>query len=67
MDVLVDKLVNKKSLAKQEFLQLVKEFGHLEPLPPSVVDIRMNRQAELQEIKANATRKSIHGTTLQSN
>lgn len=53
MDAVVDELVEKKSLTKQEFFHLVELHGSLEPMPPSILDIRAAKRAELQEIITN--------------
>ncbi|XP_077217897.1 AAA-type ATPase family protein [Tasmannia lanceolata] len=49
MDALVDELINMKSLTKKEFFHLVEEYGHLEPLPPNIIDIRFAKLTKLQE------------------
>ena len=41
MDAVVDELVEKKSLTKQEFFGLVELHGSLKPMPPSIIDIRV--------------------------
>lgn len=50
MDALVDQLVQKKSITKQEFSNLVEEKGHLEPMPQSIVDIRTAKRIQFQEM-----------------
>ncbi|KAG0462582.1 hypothetical protein HPP92_021058 [Vanilla planifolia] len=50
MDRIVDLLVEKKSLTKQEFFQLVEEYGQLEPYPPSIVDIRAAKRVQFHEL-----------------
>lgn len=40
MDAVVERLVEKKSLTKQEFFSLVELHGCLQTMPPSIVDIR---------------------------
>ncbi|KAK9149317.1 hypothetical protein Scep_008074 [Stephania cephalantha] len=54
MDSVVDELIKKKSLSKQEFFNLVELHGCLEPMPPSIVDIRVAKRVQLQE---NMTRR----------
>uniref|UniRef100_A0A0D6QUE2 AAA+ ATPase domain-containing protein n=1 Tax=Araucaria cunninghamii TaxID=56994 RepID=A0A0D6QUE2_ARACU len=49
MDVLVDELIAKKTLEKDEFFQLVDKYGHLDPIPPQPMDVRNARLAEFQE------------------
>ncbi|KAE8735695.1 putative Mavicyanin [Hibiscus syriacus] len=53
MDAVVDELVEKKSLTKQEFIDLVDLHGSLEPMPPSIVDIRVAKRAQFQEMMMN--------------
>jgi len=50
MDALVDQLVQKKSITKQEFFSLVEEKGHLDPMPQSIVDIRAAKRMQFQEM-----------------
>lgn len=50
MDAVVDELVQNKSLTKQDFFHLVEKHGHLETLPPNIVDIRNAKYAEFQEL-----------------
>ncbi|GAV77556.1 AAA domain-containing protein/Peptidase_M41 domain-containing protein [Cephalotus follicularis] len=50
MDALVDELVEKKSLTKQEFFHLVDLHGSLKPMPPSILDIRVVKRAQFQEM-----------------
>lgn len=50
MEALVDQLVQKKSITKQEFSNLVVEKGHLEPMPQSIVDIRTAKRIQFQEM-----------------
>uniref|UniRef100_A0A7N0TK12 AAA+ ATPase domain-containing protein n=1 Tax=Kalanchoe fedtschenkoi TaxID=63787 RepID=A0A7N0TK12_KALFE len=40
MDAVVNQLIEKKSLTKQEFFQLVELHGSINPMPPSILDIR---------------------------
>ncbi|XP_050286054.1 probable inactive ATP-dependent zinc metalloprotease FTSHI 2, chloroplastic [Quercus robur] len=50
MDAVVDELVQKKSLTKQEFSHLVESHGSLKPMPPSILDIRTARRTQFQEM-----------------
>ena len=50
MDAVVDELVQKKSLTKQEFSHLVELHGSLKPKPPSILDIRTARRTQFQEM-----------------
>lgn len=59
MDVIVDRLVEKKSLTKQEFFHLVEEYGHLEPSPDNIVDIRKAKLLQFQEMMM-ARKESAH-------
>lgn len=43
VDVLADELVGKKRLVKKEILEFVRIYGSLEPVPPSILDIRMQK------------------------
>ena len=49
MDALVDELVQKKSLTKQEFFRLVEVHGSLKPMPPNILDIRAAKRIQFQE------------------
>ncbi|KAL9270819.1 putative inactive ATP-dependent zinc metalloprotease FTSHI 2, chloroplastic [Drosera capensis] len=48
VDVLADELVGKKRLVKKEILEFVRIYGSLEPVPPSILDIRMQKLNQLQ-------------------
>lgn len=50
MDAVVNELVEKKSLTKQEFFHLVDLHGSLKPMPPSVLDIRIAKCREFQKL-----------------
>ncbi|XP_072978375.1 probable inactive ATP-dependent zinc metalloprotease FTSHI 2, chloroplastic [Typha angustifolia] len=50
MDSVVDLLVEKKSLTKKEFFQLVEENGHLEPMPQDIISIRNAKRLQFQEM-----------------
>lgn len=50
MDAVVDELVQKKSLTKQELLHLVELHGSLKPMPPSILDIRTAKRMKFQEM-----------------
>lgn len=49
MDAVVDELVQKKSLTKQEFFCLVEVHGSLKPMPPNILDIRAAKRIQFQE------------------
>ncbi|KAJ4893766.1 AAA-type ATPase family protein [Raphanus sativus] len=49
MDEVVEKLVQKKSLSKQEFFTLVEIYGSIEPMPPSILELRKIKRLQLQE------------------
>ncbi|XP_047340731.1 probable inactive ATP-dependent zinc metalloprotease FTSHI 2, chloroplastic [Impatiens glandulifera] len=61
VDKVVDELVEKKSLTKQEFFHLVELHGCLEPLPPSIVDIRAQKREEFQKMMMNLKETTIVG------
>ncbi|CAL9749471.1 unnamed protein product [Musa acuminata subsp. burmannicoides] len=50
MDVIVDQLVQKKSLTKQEFFCLVEEYGHVEQMPKNIIDIRKTKLLQFQQM-----------------
>ncbi|CAI9281157.1 unnamed protein product [Lactuca saligna] len=50
MDAVVDTLVEKKSLNKQELIDLVELHGCIRPAPPSVVDLRAIKRAHMQSM-----------------
>ncbi|XP_031283056.1 probable inactive ATP-dependent zinc metalloprotease FTSHI 2, chloroplastic [Pistacia vera] len=49
MDAVVDELVEKKSLTKQEFFHLVELHGCIQPRPHSILDLRAAKRAQFQE------------------
>lgn len=49
MDEVVEKLVQKKSLSKQEFFTLVELYGSIKPMPPSILELRKIKRLQLQE------------------
>jgi len=50
MDEVVEKLVQKKSLTKQEFFTLVELYGSSKPMPPSILELRKIKRLELEEM-----------------
>lgn len=62
MDAVVDELVRKKSLTKQEFFNLVELHGVIKPMPPNILDIRVAKRAQFQEMLVHQNE-----TTLTSN
>ncbi|KAF5758240.1 putative peptidase M41, AAA+ ATPase domain, ATPase, AAA-type, core [Helianthus annuus] len=50
MDAIVDALIEKKSLNKQEFLKLVELHGCIQPGPPSILDMRALKQVQMQSV-----------------
>ncbi|KAK6125021.1 hypothetical protein DH2020_041295 [Rehmannia glutinosa] len=62
MDAVVHNLVEKKSLTKQEFFNLVELHGSLQTLPPSILDIRSAERFELQNIMADNVEAAVHGS-----
>lgn len=61
MDAVVEELVKKKSLTKQEFFHLVELHGSIRPMPPSILDIRMAKRAKNQDILMNQNHTNITG------
>ncbi|KAL3631925.1 putative inactive ATP-dependent zinc metalloprotease FTSHI 2, chloroplastic [Castilleja foliolosa] len=59
MDAVVDKLVEKKSLTKQEFFNLVELHGSVEAPPPSILDIRLAKSLELQNLMAHNVEATV--------
>ena len=59
MDAVVDELVQKKSLTKQEFFQLVEMHGCIKPMPPSIVDIRAAKRAEFEQVMMKQSEAKI--------
>ncbi|KAL9244613.1 hypothetical protein vseg_018374 [Gypsophila vaccaria] len=59
VNAVVDELVQKKSIAKKEFFQLVDTYGSLEPMPPSLLDIRVERRRQLQESISNKAESNV--------
>ncbi|PON54324.1 AAA-type ATPase [Parasponia andersonii] len=53
MDAVVDELVEKKSLTKQDFFRLVELYGCLKPMPPSILDLRTAKRKQFQELMMN--------------
>lgn len=53
MDAVVERLVEKKSLTKQEFFNLVELHGCIQTMPPTILDIRAATQLQLQDIMAH--------------
>lgn len=50
VESVVDELIQKKSLSKQQFFNLVQKYGCLEPLPPNIIDVRNAKRAHFQEM-----------------
>lgn len=48
MEAVVDQLVEKKSMTKQELFTLVELHGSLEPFPASIIDIRAAKRSQFQ-------------------
>ncbi|MCI19780.1 ATP-dependent zinc metalloprotease FtsH-like [Trifolium medium] len=54
MDALVNELVEKKSLIKEDIARLVQLHGLIKPkMPISILDIRDAKRRELQEVISN--------------
>ncbi|XP_020415270.1 probable inactive ATP-dependent zinc metalloprotease FTSHI 2, chloroplastic isoform X2 [Prunus persica] len=63
MDAVVDELVQKKSLTKQEFFSLVELHGSIKPLPPSILDIRAAQRKQFQDMMMNQ-KEPVLGSSL---
>lgn len=63
MDAVVDALVEKRSLNKQEFVYLVELHGCLQPSPPSIVDMRAMKRAQMQSMMIKHKEEANHATT----
>ena len=61
LEAVVDELVQKKSLSKADFFHLVDLHGSLEPVPASIIDIRLEKHSEVQKNVEEAER-SINRT-----
>lgn len=61
MDAVVNQLVEKKSLTKQEFFSLVQLHGCIQPTPPTIVDLRLAKQLELQNMFRDQKEESTEG------
>lgn len=59
MDALVEDLIAKKSLTKQEFFNLVELHGRLQSMPPSVLDIRSAKRLQLQSASTETKETSL--------
>ncbi|KAE9585889.1 hypothetical protein Lal_00009818 [Lupinus albus] len=60
MDAIVNELVEKKNLTKQDFFHLVELHGSLKPMPPSILDIRNAKQRQLQELINNGKQTALN-------
>lgn len=49
MDALIDALIEKKTIRKDQFFRLVEEHGHLDPIPPQLTEVRDASLAEFRE------------------
>ncbi|KAI7985172.1 hypothetical protein LOK49_LG14G01947 [Camellia lanceoleosa] len=61
MDAVVNELVQKKSLSKQEFFRLVELHGSLKPMPQSILDIRVAKRLQFQDMMMNQKESAIRG------
>lgn len=59
MDSVVNELVQKKSLSKQEFFRLVELHGSLKPMPQSILDIRVAKRLQFQDMMMNQKESAI--------
>ncbi|KAF8393420.1 hypothetical protein HHK36_021664 [Tetracentron sinense] len=63
MDAVVNELIQKKSLTKQEFFRLVDVHGSLEPLPPNILDLRVAKRVQFQEMMMDK-KEAVHGSSV---
>lgn len=61
MDAVVDELVQKKSMTKQEFFNLVELHGSLKPAPPSILDLRVAKRIKFQDMVTNQKETALQG------
>lgn len=61
MDAVVDTLVEKKSLTKQEFFHLVELHGSLQPMPRNILDLRAEKRKQLEKIIADMKEEALPG------
>lgn len=52
IDAMVNELVEKKNLTKEDIVHLVQLHGHTKPVPVSILDIRKAKLRELQEMSS---------------
>ncbi|XP_015894593.3 probable inactive ATP-dependent zinc metalloprotease FTSHI 2, chloroplastic [Ziziphus jujuba] len=50
MDVVVEELVEKKSLSKHDFFSLVELHGSLKPMPANILDIRVAKRKQFEDM-----------------
>ncbi|KAI3455471.1 hypothetical protein Pfo_012134 [Paulownia fortunei] len=62
MDAVAHNLVEKKSLTKEEFFNLVELHGSLQAMPPSILDIRSAKRLQLQNMMADNMESAVHGS-----
>lgn len=53
MNAVVDELVQKRSMTKQEFFNLVDLHGSLRPVPPSILDLRVAKRLKFKDMVMN--------------
>ncbi|XP_024971449.1 probable inactive ATP-dependent zinc metalloprotease FTSHI 2, chloroplastic [Cynara cardunculus var. scolymus] len=63
MDAVVDALVEKRSLNKQEFMNLVELHGCVQPSPPSILDIRAIKRAQMQSMVVKQKEEANQAST----
>ncbi|KAJ1394646.1 P-loop containing nucleoside triphosphate hydrolase [Sesbania bispinosa] len=59
MDAVVNELVEKKNLTKQDFFHLVELHGSIKPMPQSILDIRVAKRREFQELISNGNETAL--------
>ncbi|KAL1551568.1 putative inactive ATP-dependent zinc metalloprotease FTSHI 2, chloroplastic [Salvia divinorum] len=66
LDAVVDRLVEKKSLTKQEFFNLVELHGSVQTMPPTILDIRAASQLQLQNILSDTVEAAARSSDVVS-
>lgn len=59
LDAVVESLVEKKSLTKQEFFDLVELHGSLQTMPPTILDIRAGAKLKLEKLLADSVEAGV--------
>lgn len=62
MNAVVDELVLKKSITKEEFSKLVELHGSLRPAPPSILDIRVAKRLEFEDMMVKQRETAVQNS-----